>query len=264
MLALITTPSNAPVKASQPLPAMVEKLMLMKGQIVTITTCRDVKYRKDTQTAQTSKVSTFQCRMGVNYDNLKVVQEKREDGSLPAENAGLNGMEWVQFPHLLRGIKSGKFQMRCTSFNGNVLSITPAPLKVSANDANKIFNTADPLLSYLVAGLKLNDTVATTLNGELSRVTGETVGIYQINQGSLGLNTANFASSNYTMTYVPGSFTILLPTVIDEIVNTSLLLGTPDTGSAHSTSADDRKRKLADLVVTDTLTGSTQPLPVCN
>jgi len=115
------TTNNTPATliAAIKVPALVETLLSLKGQIVTITTARDVKYRKDSPAPQTIKVSTFQCRVGVNYDNLKVVQEKRENGDLPAENAGLNGMEWVQFPHLLRGIKSGKYQIRCTAFNGN-------------------------------------------------------------------------------------------------------------------------------------------------
>jgi hypothetical protein len=101
------------------LPAAVQQLLSLKGQIVTLTTAKVVKYRKDTPTAETVKVSTFQCRAGVNYDNLKTTKEGRENGSLPAENAGLNGVEWVQFPHLLRGIKSGKYLFRCTAFNGN-------------------------------------------------------------------------------------------------------------------------------------------------
>jgi hypothetical protein len=118
-----TNATPATLIAAIKVPALVETLLSLKGQIVTLTTAREVKYRKDSPTAQTIKVSTFQCRMGVNYDNLKVVQEKREDGSLPAENAGLNGMEWVQFPHLLRGIKSGTYQMRCTRFNGNASKV---------------------------------------------------------------------------------------------------------------------------------------------
>lgn len=107
------------------IPSMVEFLLTLKGQIVTLTTARVVKYRKDAGTvAETVKVSTYQCRMGVSYDRITAVKEKRESGELPAENAGLNsGMEWVQFPHLLRGIKSGKYQMRCTTFNGNAAKV---------------------------------------------------------------------------------------------------------------------------------------------
>jgi hypothetical protein len=102
------------------LPAAVQSLLALKGQIVTLTTAREVAYLKSAGVvATTLKVSTFQCRAGVNYDNLTSTKEGRADGSLPAENAGLNGVEWVVFPHVLRGIKSGKYQFRCTAFNGN-------------------------------------------------------------------------------------------------------------------------------------------------
>ncbi len=101
------------------LPAAVQQLLSLKGQIVTLTTAREVKYRKDTPTAQTVKISTVQVRVGINYDNLSAVKAKRESGELPEENQGIPGYEWVQFPHLLRAVKSGKFQMRCNTFNGN-------------------------------------------------------------------------------------------------------------------------------------------------
>lgn len=51
-------------------------------------------------------------RIGVEYDNLAAVQEKRENGELPAENQGLNGMEWIEKPYLLRAIKSGRYLVR--------------------------------------------------------------------------------------------------------------------------------------------------------
>ena len=111
-----------------------------------------------------------------------------------------------------------------TGFTGNFLSITPAPLTVYANALSKILNMPDPLLTYMVAGLKFTDTAATTLTGELSRVAVETVGTYPINQNTLALNTTNFASTNYILKYVSANFTIVVPTivvpaVIDEIVD---------------------------------------------
>ncbi len=150
---------------------------------------------------------------------------------------------------------------------GGTLTITPALLTVAANATNKILNTTDPLLTYMVSGLKLSDTAATTLTGELSRAAGETVGTYQIDQGTLGLNTTNFASTNYTMNYVSANFTILVPTVIDEIVNTSLMFG-PDTGSARSTSSNEEDKAkeeiLANLDIKPVDGTAGQPLPVCN
>ena len=103
------------------------------------------------------------------------------------------------------------------SYAGNNLAVTPAVLTVSANAASKIFSSPDPLLTYIVSGLQLNDTATTVLNGEpLSRAAGEMVGPYAINQGALGLIT-----TNYTLNYAPGNFTILVPVMINEIVDSS-------------------------------------------
>jgi hypothetical protein len=55
-------------------------------------------------------------RIGLNYDNIGDVQDKRESGELPAENAGLKGMEWVTYPYLLRSVKTGELQVRL--YNG--------------------------------------------------------------------------------------------------------------------------------------------------
>lgn len=85
-------------------------LMSRKGQIVTVETERAMKVRKGQAAIQ--KSSEFQCRVGVNYDNIKAVQAKREDGSLPAENAGLPWGEWVDFPYVIH--HKGEYYVRCT------------------------------------------------------------------------------------------------------------------------------------------------------
>lgn len=95
------------------LPTCVLRLLDMKGTIATLKTVRTMKMRKGR--AEILKQSTFQCRLGVNYDNIAAVQEKRENGTLPAENAGLPWGEWIQFPHLI-GHK-GNHYMRCTTVN---------------------------------------------------------------------------------------------------------------------------------------------------
>jgi filamentous hemagglutinin family protein len=95
------------------------------------------------------------------------------------------------------------------TFTGGTLSITPAPLTVAADSKNKVLGTPDPLLTYMTYGLKFNDSAATTLSGQLVRDVGDTIGTYSINQGNLTL-----LSSNYTMTYVGGTFRILAPTVV--------------------------------------------------
>lgn len=88
----------------------LDTLMSRKGQIVTLVTARPMKVRKG-QDAIT-KTSEFQCRVGVNYDNIKAVQEKRAEGQLPAENAGLPWGEWVDFPYVIA--HKGEYYVRCT------------------------------------------------------------------------------------------------------------------------------------------------------
>lgn len=104
--------TNAPTFAAVDMPIGVHKLMGLKGQFATITTSRAIKVKKGV--AECIKESRFTVRIGVNYDNQAAVIAKREDGDLPAENAGLIGREWIVFPYVLRSIKSGKFMVRCT------------------------------------------------------------------------------------------------------------------------------------------------------
>jgi hypothetical protein len=92
---------------------MLELLMSRKGQIVTVTTTRPVKMKKGQ--AEVTKTSEFQCRVGVNYENMAAVKEGRASGELPAENAGLPWGEWLEFPYTI-GHK-GETYVRCTMLN---------------------------------------------------------------------------------------------------------------------------------------------------
>ena len=94
---------------------MLALLMTRKGQIVTVKTERPVKMKKN-QPAYT-KTSEFQCRVGVNYDNIAVVKEGRADGTLPAENAGLPYGEWLEFPYTIA--HKGDIHIRCTMLKNN-------------------------------------------------------------------------------------------------------------------------------------------------
>lgn len=107
---------------------MLDLLMSRKGQIVTVKTQRPVKMKKD-QPAVT-KTSEFQCRVGVNYDNIKAVKEGRASGDLPAENAGLPWGEWIDFPYTI-GHK-GETYVRCTMLDN---SFRRAPVFMLADGA---------------------------------------------------------------------------------------------------------------------------------
>ncbi len=69
-----------------------------------------------------------------------------------------------------------------------------------ADGKTKVYGDADPSLTYQVSGLKNGDTAG---GGSLSRVAGENVGVYGINQGDLALN-----SGNYDLSYQGNNLTI--------------------------------------------------------
>lgn len=111
MTTTLSLPTNTTIDLSL-FPAKVRNLFALKGQIVTLRTMKDCKMRKGE--ALIVKDSTFQCRVGVNYDNIANVKEKREDGRLPEENAGLPWGQWVEglFPYVIE--HKGSYYFRCT------------------------------------------------------------------------------------------------------------------------------------------------------
>ena len=71
-------------------------------------------------------------------------------------------------------------------------------ITVTANNATKVYGSADPTFTWTVSGLDPGDTVT----GELSRSSGESVDFYQIQKGSLS------AGSKYNISFVPASLAI--------------------------------------------------------
>ncbi len=108
------------------------------------------------------------------------------------------------------------------AFTGSTLTVTPAPLTVTANPETKFYGTADPtptqtatgFVDTAVDGVTIDDTAATALTGHLTRAAGETVsgGSYAITQGTL------VASNNYTMTFT-GSTLAITPAPLTVTVN---------------------------------------------
>lgn len=72
-----------------------------KGQIVSLVTEKQLKLRKGIE-GNLTKLSKFQARAGVNYDNIQNVKEARESGNLPSQNMGLPWGEWDEFPYTIR------------------------------------------------------------------------------------------------------------------------------------------------------------------
>jgi hypothetical protein len=89
---------------------VLQLLNKKRGTIATLTTLRAMKVRKDKEPIQ--KLSTFQARVGVEYDNIKAVQDKRASGELPAQNQGLPWGQWYDYPHIIE--HKGEYYYRCT------------------------------------------------------------------------------------------------------------------------------------------------------
>jgi len=101
---------------------VIEIVRQIKGQFQRIVYDRPLKLLKKADVPAGTvivKHTVALSKTGVNRDNRAVVKEARQDGTAPAENQGLNGMEYVEFPILVRGIKSGRL----------CLVITPTSVK---------------------------------------------------------------------------------------------------------------------------------------
>jgi hypothetical protein len=90
-----------------------------------------------------------------------------------------------------------------TLVNGT-LTVNQKTLTVTANNVIKGFGTPDNL-TYSTTALASGDTTSTVFSGSLIRTSGESIGLYTVNQGSLAV-----ADSNYTLAvFNPGSLKIV-------------------------------------------------------
>ncbi len=98
----------------------------------------------------------------------------------------------------LSGADAWKYQLSSTSATTNA-DITALPINVTTNSGQtKVYGDVNPVYTYTNDALVSPD----VLTGALIRTSGESVGNYAINQGTLT------AGSNYTITFVPADFVI--------------------------------------------------------
>ncbi|MEZ0005650.1 hypothetical protein ABH942_001007 [Flavobacterium sp. 28YEA47A] len=100
-------------------------------------------------------------------------------------------------------------------------NITKAALSITANAKTKIYGATDPALTYTINGLTHGDT-ETIITGALARTTGENIGTYAIEQGTLS------AGNNYITTYVGANFNITKATLTIAAIPKSKIYGTAD------------------------------------
>ncbi len=117
------------------------------------------------------------------------------------------------------GAAAGNYTV--TTTNG-VLTVTPATLTVTANNATRSYGTANPVFTGTTTGLLNSDTVTTTFT--TTAVVNSPVGTYPI------VPTVSGASSNYTVVTVNGTLTITqnLSSLVVNVDNASRPFGAPN------------------------------------
>ncbi len=107
-----------------------------------------------------------------------------------------------------------------------ILTVNMLPIEVTADAKTKYVGAADPEFTYAITSGTLVG--GDTFTGSLNRATGETIGTYAINLGTL-------SNTNYDITFVSNDLTILNPSAIvwDGSTSTDWMVGTNwDTGMA--------------------------------
>lgn len=93
----------------------IEKIALnKKGQFTSLEYTKACKVKKGSpEIIKTTKV--LNARIGCSYDALKSTQEKKgveTTVEARALNTGLRGMEWIQYPTILKSVKTDKHYIR--------------------------------------------------------------------------------------------------------------------------------------------------------
>ncbi|MGJ1354954.1 MBG domain-containing protein, partial [Sphingobacterium spiritivorum] len=92
------------------------------------------------------------------------------------------------------------------AYTGADFNISKATLNIVADAKSKAYGTADPALTYTVTGLANGDDQS-IITGALTRVAGENIGTYAIEQGTLA------TTANYDIVYTGADFNITKATL---------------------------------------------------
>ncbi len=120
-------------------------------------------------------------------------------------------------------------------------TINRKPVTVTAANKSQVYGEAAETLTYNSEGVVAGD----TLNGDLTRASGNNVGTYDINQGTV----TNATNSNYDITYVKGTYTITAAPITDSAVALS--------SSSFTYDGNEKKPTVTVIVGGRTLTADT-------
>ena len=91
-----------------------------KGAFKSMVLERQLKTKKQySDNIITKRTTGSALRFGVAYDNMKAVKEGRENGTKPAENAGLIGRHWLVENLISQSDRTGKTLLRVSLANNS-------------------------------------------------------------------------------------------------------------------------------------------------
>lgn len=91
---------------------VVNRIKEKRGAYRAVVWERPLKTRKDVRDVVVKRTYGTGLRFGVCYDNMASTQKGRSDGTLPPENQGLRGREWLIPQLTLRSLKTGNTLVR--------------------------------------------------------------------------------------------------------------------------------------------------------
>ena len=166
------------------------------------------------------------------------------NGIFDSRNAGTQN---VTFSGLaISGADAANYNL-ITTEKTTTATISKAAISITANDASKVYNTADPALGYTVTAGELfaGDSIT------LSREAGDDVGTYEINGCTI---TDGNNGGNYDVTFTPGIFTIANKSATITVGSTTLTYnGAAQAATEYTVEGLEDGHKVSSI----TLTGAT-------
>jgi MBG domain (YGX type) len=123
-------------------------------------------------------------------------------GTLNCTTTATSSSPVGNYPITCSGVTSTNYT---TTFLQGTLTITPAPLTISANNASRAYGVANPPLNSVSAGRFVNGDTLASLTGTLVCTTTATL---SSPAGSYAILCSGLSSPDYSITYVPGTLAV--------------------------------------------------------
>ena len=135
---------------------IIEIALTKKGQFASAEWSRPCKTLKSCNHEIVKRTIANNVRIGANYESLHTTIEGRASGELPSENQGLRGLEWVNFPVVLKNPKTDRQFIRLeTAKNSKFIT----QYFIDGQETTK-----DEIANYLQASEKSNGEMPTVMN----------------------------------------------------------------------------------------------------